>query len=190
MWDREDRSLTKISDILVQACCLCGQQERAVLFRTFLLCWAKFIRNVWWKFPWVWYGDVRLWTRAGTAGCWLLSRDLCHMPSEGRLEMAGKNFLFLLEFLRKFAEMTSSLHAYKIQPWRLTVTLATDGARQKPVKATLTCCLKVTDLVVLLRNFYASFENGSKERVCNGTHSTAVLTYTDIAGENLSEWSS
>ena len=123
-----------------------------------------------------------------------LGVDFCHVifvtcRVRDGLKWRAKIFSSL-EFLRKFAEMTSSLHAYKIQPWRLTVTLATDGARQKPVKATLTCCLKVTDLVVLLRNFYASFENGSKERVCNGTHSTAVLIYTDIAGENLSEWSS
>ena len=59
----------------------------------------------------------------------------------------------------------------------------------KPVKATLFCCLKLTEFVVLLRNFYASFEDGSNERVSDGTHSTAVLTYTDVAGDNLSEWS-
>ena len=123
-----------------------------------------------------------------------LGVDFCHVifvtcRVRDGLKWRAK-FSLLLILWRKFVEMTPSLHAYKIQPRRPTVTLATDGARQEPVKATLTCCLKVTDLVVLSRNFYASFENESKERVCNGTHSTAVLTYTDIAGDNLSEWSS
>ena len=142
------------------------------------------------EFLWVWHGDVRLWTGAGTAGYYFVPWSLSQ-AEWGTAWNGEQNFLSLsIDFRRKFVEMTSSLHAYKIQPWRPTVTLATDGARQKPVKATLTCCLKVTDLVVLLRNFYASFENESKERVCNGTHSTAVLTYTEIAGDNLSEWSS
>ena len=132
MWDREDRSLAKISDILVQACCLCGQQERAVLFRAFLLCWAKFIRNVWWKVPMgmTWWRQI---VNRGRHG-WeeILSRDLCQQPSGWQLEMASKDFLYF-ECWRKFVEW-HHCNAYKIQPPWLSVALATGGAEQNRLR--------------------------------------------------------